>query len=821
AFLNITVPQPNFVVLGPRTGCYPFTVTFLNSSTSNAQIVRYFWDFGDGTTSTEDGPLHDFVNAGFYTVTLTIFAGNCTSTTSQGIAIFDPNDCQDCPDIFAPVCVINFNGELITFDNECFAICAGFDPEHFFDCGNDCFCPTFEAPVCVLSDAGDTLTYTNHCFAECDGYGPDAWFDCNDPNGCYCPEYFDPVCVVGPEGDTLTFDNICFAECEGYGADQVFECFDNGECDCFPFEEPICVIGPNGDTLTFSNFCYAQCEGYGPDTWFDCNQPTSCDCPPENNPVCVSLDSITAFVFPNPCVAECFGYGEDVLQDCEDFTCVCTDEYNPVCISTSDGTIITFSNPCEAECYGFGPEDFVSCEGDPQGCEACPQYFEPVCVINDAGDTLSFQNICFAECAGYPNADPGLCSDCGCEYSPDDVPVCVFDPVIGSLVSFNSLCEALCAGVPIELLQECPVADDCFAYFDYIFIDDSGLTVQFVAGSALPDSTDITWSWDFGDGSTGEGQEPTHTYVQPGVYTVILTIDSEDCSYTTSLTLVIGEDNGTPPTIHCQAFFFFEQPDPENLLTYQFVSLSLGQVDSWSWDFGNGDTSNEPNPFYTFPEEGSYQVSLTITSADSCVSTIAIVVNAGDNIWYGDLECRAWFLPLISPDSNSVYLLNLSSYDAITYYWDLGDGTTSLDYEAFHQYTEPGIYTISLTITTEDGCQNTYTVTIDLEEDGFVSNPQFSLINSTDEFGPTNMVNYVVAPNPTSDRVNVSWDASQFGQYDWQLFDLNGKRISNGIGQSVIGDTRFEVDLSNTPAGIYFLRIASPDGTQTMRVSKQ
>ncbi|MEZ4985787.1 MAG: PKD domain-containing protein [Saprospiraceae bacterium] len=73
------------------------------------------------------------------------------------------------------------------------------------------------------------------------------------------------------------------------------------------------------------------------------------------------------------------------------------------------------------------------------------------------------------------------------------------------------------------------------------------------------------------------------------------------------------------------------------------------------------------------------------------------------------------------------YFINLSSEDAVEFSWDLGDGTTSNDPIVAHTYEQAGAYTVTLTITSENGCTNTFTVVLNFAEDSgnFTANPSF------------------------------------------------------------------------------------------------
>ncbi|AFL84521.1 PDK repeat-containing protein [Belliella baltica DSM 15883] len=56
----------------------------------------------------------------------------------------------------------------------------------------------------------------------------------------------------------------------------------------------------------------------------------------------------------------------------------------------------------------------------------------------------------------------------------------------------------------------------------------------------------------------------------------------------------------------------------------RFISESSGGAVSWSWDFGNGNTSEEENPVHVFGKKGTFQVSLTVSNAIGCERTFEL-----------------------------------------------------------------------------------------------------------------------------------------------------------------------------------------------------
>jgi PKD repeat protein len=142
----------------------------------------------------------------------------------------------------------------------------------------------------------------------------------------------------------------------------------------------------------------------------------------------------------------------------------------------------------------------------------------------------------------------------------------------------------------------------------------------------------VSWAWNFGDGTTSNEQNPVHTYAQEGVYVVSLSITTLDgCESTAIYEICIGE-NCWLPELDCQALFL---PIPDSLggngIQFLDFSISSNPVTTWSWDFGDGTTSNEQNPYHVFAQPGVYAVSLSI-EGDSCSSVITFELDT-ENPW--------------------------------------------------------------------------------------------------------------------------------------------------------------------------------------------
>lgn len=136
----------------------------------------------------------------------------------------------------------------------------------------------------------------------------------------------------------------------------------------------------------------------------------------------------------------------------------------------------------------------------------------------------------------------------------------------------------------------------------------------------------------------------------------------------------------------------------------QFHDQSTGGITDWAWDL-DGDgviDSKVKDAFFVYNIPGIYTVTLTVTG-DGNSDTITMT----DYIIVSDTRISAYFsaTPLSGTCPLNVSFSNLStSYDGInSWLWDFGDGETSKEQSPNHEYTQEGVYTVSLTVTEDDG----------------------------------------------------------------------------------------------------------------------
>ena len=141
-----------------------------------------------------------------------------------------------------------------------------------------------------------------------------------------------------------------------------------------------------------------------------------------------------------------------------------------------------------------------------------------------------------------------------------------------------------------------------------------------------------TWTWDFGDGGNSTEQNPVYIYETEGTYTVSLTVEGPGGSDAETKTDYIEVSVPAP-----EADFSAIPTTGEAPLMVVFSDLSTGEIDTWEWSFGDGNSSTEQNPSNEYLQPGNYTVSLTVTGTggtdtETKVDYILIPVGIGDNV---------------------------------------------------------------------------------------------------------------------------------------------------------------------------------------------
>jgi parallel beta-helix repeat protein len=220
------------------------------------------------------------------------------------------------------------------------------------------------------------------------------------------------------------------------------------------------------------------------------------------------------------------------------------------------------------------------------------------------------------------------------------------------------------------------------------------LTVQFTDHST---GSPTVWSWDFdNDGEEDSSvQNPSFTYTSEGTYTVSLTVTraGQDTDAVTKTDYI---NVGFPPV----AAFTADPTSGTAHLDVQFTDQSTGSITSWSWDFGDGGTSSQQNPSYTYTSAGDFTVSLTATGPGG-----------------SDTETKVSYIHVTEPAPVAAFTANVTSGTAPltvqftdqssggidSWSWDFGDGGSSSLQNPSYTYSDAGDFTVDLTVTGPGG----------------------------------------------------------------------------------------------------------------------
>lgn len=232
-----------------------------------------------------------------------------------------------------------------------------------------------------------------------------------------------------------------------------------------------------------------------------------------------------------------------------------------------------------------------------------------------------------------------------------------------------------------------------------------GDSVQFTDLSVSSGSAIQAWTWDFGDGNSSNAQNPAHAFGLAGTYNITLTIQLMD---------------GTSESEVKPAYILVEEvPVVDFALNGSACNLpfaatfnntsTTGAGYSYSWDFGNGQSSSDYSPVgITYNTAGTYTIDLIVTSPGTGCSNSSQL----------DIEVIDFQAGMNIPDTicltQTGQFQDASSTNANEWTWDFGDGTATSSLEnTVHTYLAAGSYTITLTAGNSAlGCTSTITQTL-------------------------------------------------------------------------------------------------------------
>lgn len=224
--------------------------------------------------------------------------------------------------------------------------------------------------------------------------------------------------------------------------------------------------------------------------------------------------------------------------------------------------------------------------------------------------------------------------------------------------------------------------------------------------------------WNFGDGGTSGANNPTHTFVSVGTYTVSYTATVSGSP--TTQTLVVNVFGKPTPNFTSNFSLLSSHCAPAAVdFTDQSTGSGSSTITSWQWAFGDGGVSSSQNPSHPYTISGNFNVTLTVRDINGCDSSrtltnlIHISTPPSVSISTTPSPANACAIPF-SPTFNGSASVSHSpvSGGGLTYDWNLGNTTTATTATATTTYTAMGTYSVSLTCTDNNQCSNTANSTV-------------------------------------------------------------------------------------------------------------
>lgn len=774
-------------------------VIFTDYSYSLNPMTSWYWQFGDGATSTLQNPIHQYSTAGWYDVTLTITADSCTSSAIYTVYL-DSTVVGDCMASFGWDYDYN-NPYLLNFYDFSFALApitswewnfgdsttsTLVNPNHLYTTQG-----VYEVSLTITSDSC-TSTYSE-------------WISVGNNSSGDCQADF---WYYSYSGFNIEFIDASWA----YGTVTSW-LWDFGDGTTSSLQSPIHQYSSTGVypvSLTIQSDSCSSTVFYP-----------------------VYVDSV---IVPE-CYADFYVYNNGLTAIFQDY-------------SFSLGTVTSWY-------WEFG-DGTTSTDQNPIHIYPSAGYYDvSFTIVSDSCTSTTIlgvyiDSIIYYNCyAGFyyqanPN-DPNALQFIDNSYSMDPItswqwdfgdgttssdpyPYHIFNAPGAYLVTLTIFTAPLtypgdsCTSTYSEWVYAGnSYPGNCNAYFNYYM---SGTTtVEFVdlSSSLTPVQS---WFWDFGDGSSSTQQNPTHSYTYAGNFYVSLTIATDSCYSTNYMfvclpsgngnTLPSGGANWDPYAVNCQAFYMTNVSG----LTVDFVNVSMintfGNV-SYNWNFGDGNYSFDATPSHTYATAGVYHTMLTMT-VDSCTSMYETVIYLDASSSWG-VGCQAAFFPILDSSANSIQFMDMSLVDlqySTTYSWDFGDNTYSFDQNPIHSYSQPGVYEVYHEIS-NGSCVSGITIQIDLVNSTFMPMAGYSPI-SIDE--NTDMDQVSIYPNPVEDILNLTTAFTNSGEYSLAIFDISGKLVRSEQVFIQREHQTTQVSVNNLASGSYMIQLKGSNGSKTLQFVK-
>ncbi len=264
-----------------------------------------------------------------------------------------------------------------------------------------------------------------------------------------------------------------------------------------------------------------------------------------------------------------------------------------------------------------------------------------------------------------------------------------------------------CKDTVIKTIYIHPLPQPDFTFQNICVYDQA----QFNNISQIPYGNIIAYQWDFGDGNTSAQTSPSHSYNPFGMYTVKLVAYTDSgCADSVTHNIYVSPQPVADFTVadDCR--------DVPAQFTDQSTVASPHSIVGWNWDFGVNPPagSTQQNPSYLYPNNGTFNVTLIVTSDSGCTDTIT-----KPTVRYAVPVANFSFTEVCEYDSAIFASTStINNPGVITQFiWNFGDGSPLVNIQnPKHKYSQCGPYNVTLIVSSANGCVDDTTRTINIHD---------------------------------------------------------------------------------------------------------
>jgi len=603
------LPSASFVA--PSVACQGSAVSFTNtSSAGSGSLTGYLWNFGNGQTSILENPSYIYNTPGNYTISLTVTnSAGCTATVNHNIAI---------------------NPTPIASAGTPQSVCLGASATLFASGGNSYVWSTGATTSTITVTPTTTTNYT---------------VTVTDITGCTASATTTVTVLPLPVINVTPNQSICFGQNATLSATGAVSYLWS-------------PLGANTATVTVSP---ATSTSYAV-TGTDANGCSS-----------TSFSTVTVNQLPVVNLANTF---------------ICQGSTATLNAGNAGSSFVWSTGQTSQSIIVNAAGTYTVTVTNAQGCSASATV--QVSQGGSFSNTMNNVAFCSGGSAVLNAGNPGSTYLWNTGATTQSITVTNGGNYSVTITDANG-----CSGVLNTTVNVNPLPQANFTPNDICITQ----PLQFIDISTITSGSIVGWSWNFGDGNISQQQNPVHTYNTHGTYTVILTVTSaEGCTDTAMRTF-----NVYPLPQANFSYNFGCVNEPINFIDQSFTQM--GNIIGWSWDFGDGTTSNLQNPTHAFSTPGMQVVTLTITTVGGCtdVRPRNIHIYPIPDLAFTTQSSGVCLGTLATITNNS----NTFNGAVNSWLWDFGDGTTDNFANPTHLYTTPGTYTITLIGITSHGCIDT------------------------------------------------------------------------------------------------------------------